>query len=893
MNLPGINNAHPDHIGQYQLISVLGRGGMGIVYLARDTRLDRQVAIKCLRTELFESHYIERFKREALLLAKLNHPNIVQIYDFIESPEQLALVMEYVDGDNLHKRLREQLVPMQQRLRWLTQITQGLAVAHDAGIIHRDLKAENILLNKRNDAKISDLGIAKSQDFNATLTDHVAGSYCSMSPEQAMGEPLDFKSDLFSLGILAYQLLCGAHPFGDTSNKLQVMQRIISHPPIPPQKHNPSLPVEICNLLGQLLSKNPENRPDNTGWVAAEFERLSLVSIDEHWGEDETQALTNNSVLADLPNKDRKLHNTGEHPTFDTRFTKLENPNSNKSSTVFLFFRKYWGVAVSAAATLLILATFVFWKLQPAPPKYIAVLQPHITSTDMQESQQELVKAAIYDAIQQSVIQTNRFYLVPIENLDQKDSLEALQKATAAEELITSDINCKIDACTLTITHLIKTPGTNRLQIKSRQTLDMLTDSYLQMAATVQSYLAQIFLIPVNSSQKELSEQDYKKLLNLQNSYHSSGERKTILQQLESLQSGIQQLPATQSLYRKIAIDLFFETGEISYINKAENFMSQEKTERSHLSTLLNIFYLKTARGDLISASEILHKIESNQPDDALKYQLYAEIAIEKHEYQSAINYYQKALKLKPAANTYYHLAIAYWYAGSPQESAQQLNKALALSPDYYDALSLSGTISLLDGDITSAINRLEKTYVIKPNDTYNLSNLGLAYLLHHQYEKALELFNKAQEIAPSYSATLLNKADAIDLLGNHTEAVHWYTQLIKLNSIHQEENPSEDQLKEIAQAYAHIGDFSSALDALKQLELKNSQSIETYYSAAIVHTLARNNTSAIFYAENAIKNGMSKVWFNLPWFESLCTSPKFIALIDPNKQDVCAASSN
>ena len=245
------------------------------MYLARDPRLERQVAIKCLRTELFENHYRERFKREALLLAKLNHPYIVQIYDFIESPDQLALVMEYVDGHNLQMHLREHIANFPQRLQWLTQITQGLAIAHDAGIIHRDLKTENILINKQGVAKISDLGIAKSQDFNATITDHVAGSYCSMSPEQAMGEAINFKSDLFSLGILAYQLLCGAHPFGDTGNKLQVMQRIISHPPIPPTQHNPDLPAEITNLLGQLLSKNPDNRPANTRAVAAAFAQLS------------------------------------------------------------------------------------------------------------------------------------------------------------------------------------------------------------------------------------------------------------------------------------------------------------------------------------------------------------------------------------------------------------------------------------------------------------------------------------------------------------------------------------------------------------------------------------------------------------------------------------------
>ncbi|RYY73368.1 MAG: serine/threonine-protein kinase [Gammaproteobacteria bacterium] len=291
------NNAELTQVGHYSIISRIGRGGMGLVYLARDSRLDRQVAIKCLRAELLENHYRERFKREALLLAKLNHPHIVQIYDYLETSDQLALVMEYVEGQNLQQHLREHIVPLTQRMQWLTQIAQGLAVAHDAGIIHRDLKPENILINKHKLAKITDLGIAKSQDFNATLTDHVTGSYGSMSPEQAMGEELDNRSDLFSFGILAYQLLCGVHPFGDTQNKLQLMQRIISHPPIPPTKTNPDLPSEVVELLGQLLSKNPDNRPANTHWVAAQCEKLyQLLLLNSGVEIDTTEVLSHGQI---------------------------------------------------------------------------------------------------------------------------------------------------------------------------------------------------------------------------------------------------------------------------------------------------------------------------------------------------------------------------------------------------------------------------------------------------------------------------------------------------------------------------------------------------------------------------------------------------------------------
>lgn len=357
-------------LGHYELLDCIGRGGMGLVYRARDTRLDRQVAIKCLRTELFEHHYVERFKREALLLAKLNHPNIVQIYDFIEAPDQLALVMELVEGQNLQLHLREHIAPFAQRMRWLTEIAQGLAVAHDADIIHRDLKAENILINQRKVAKITDLGIAKSQDYNATLTDHVAGSYCSMSPEQAMGEAIDFKSDLFSLGILAYQLLCGAHPFGDTNNKLQLMQRIISHPPTAPGKHNPNLPAEITDLLGQLLSKDPTKRPDNTHWVAAQFEALSHLQLENEFVSDETQALIPNGSAANQST----VKNTGiksavktqDHPTFETRFVAV---NATPKKTRWLSIKNYvTDNKISAGFGLfsvLILAAVAVWQLQP------------------------------------------------------------------------------------------------------------------------------------------------------------------------------------------------------------------------------------------------------------------------------------------------------------------------------------------------------------------------------------------------------------------------------------------------------------------------------------------------------------------------------------------------
>ena len=181
------SSEHPKTIENYRVHDVIGQGGMGVVYLAEDDRLQRQVAIKCINEHIADEVLTERLRHEAQLLAQLNHPNIVQVYDFIDNQDNLALVMEYVEGRTLRQYLRENLCDQKQKLLFLAQIADGLAAAHNAGIVHRDLKLDNILINRQGLLKLTDFGIAKSQDPNVTnLTQHdaVSGSYSAMSPEQ-------------------------------------------------------------------------------------------------------------------------------------------------------------------------------------------------------------------------------------------------------------------------------------------------------------------------------------------------------------------------------------------------------------------------------------------------------------------------------------------------------------------------------------------------------------------------------------------------------------------------------------------------------------------------------------------------------------------------------------
>lgn len=241
---------------------LLGAGGMGEVFLAHDPRLDRHVAIKRLISSKDATpERQERFRREAKIAARLNHPAVVQIYDVVEHEGSECIVMEFVEGTDLRTSLKGKPLAVRQFLRLALQIAHGMAAAHDVGIIHRDLKTENVLLTRSGHIKITDFGIAKMLGEETLTAEGVLIGTCrAMSPEQVLGKPLDRRSDMFSFGILAYEALTGVSPFV-SETQFVTMQRIAGdeHPPITEEIHD--IPPELAALIDQCLAKEPALRP--------------------------------------------------------------------------------------------------------------------------------------------------------------------------------------------------------------------------------------------------------------------------------------------------------------------------------------------------------------------------------------------------------------------------------------------------------------------------------------------------------------------------------------------------------------------------------------------------------------------------------------------------------
>ncbi|MGH2619076.1 MAG: serine/threonine-protein kinase PknK [Anaerolineales bacterium] len=258
---------------RYQLAEELGRGGMGAVFRGHDIMLDRDVAVKLLSESGLGTEGRERMLREAQAIAKLNHPNIVQVYDAGQLDGTPFIVMEMVEGESLHQRPPQDFPGMVQVAQ---QICAALAHAHENGIVHRDLKPENVIIEADGTTKLMDFGLARSVASRMTTEGEIVGTVFYLAPELALGQDFDGRADLYSLGVMLYELTAGELPFAK-GDPLTVISQHIHATVVPPRTKNPSIPPLLEQLILQLLSKDPAERPESAVAVRLLLEAPSLL----------------------------------------------------------------------------------------------------------------------------------------------------------------------------------------------------------------------------------------------------------------------------------------------------------------------------------------------------------------------------------------------------------------------------------------------------------------------------------------------------------------------------------------------------------------------------------------------------------------------------------------
>jgi len=249
--------------GRYRIIDELGRGTMGVVYKAHDPQIDRLVALKVLRPDRVTSKdFVARFLKEARAIGRLSHPHIVTIYDVGEDHGTIYIAMEYLQGEPFNVVVRSGRLSLVESLDIARQVAETLDYAHRQGIVHRDIKPSNIILADGNQVKLTDFGIARIEDASSafqTQAGEILGTPVYMSPEQVMGQTVDGRSDLFSLGVIFYEMISGSRPFGGNSIAA-IFRAITQDQPVPPEQKNPFIPKVLSEMVLKCLAKPPEQR---------------------------------------------------------------------------------------------------------------------------------------------------------------------------------------------------------------------------------------------------------------------------------------------------------------------------------------------------------------------------------------------------------------------------------------------------------------------------------------------------------------------------------------------------------------------------------------------------------------------------------------------------------
>ncbi|MCX2835021.1 serine/threonine-protein kinase [Microbulbifer thermotolerans] len=835
-----IAESEQEQLGRYQIERTLGAGGMGIVYLARDTRLQRQVAIKKLRKDATSASAGARIQSEAQLLAKLNHPNIVQLYDVLEEPAGIALVMEYIDGTSLKEWMREHSAPLRDKLSLLMQICKGLTAAHKLGIIHRDLKPDNILITIDGTAKISDFGIAKSQNEDAqniTREDHVAGTVEAMSPEQLKGQPLDTRSDLFSLGTIAYELLCGRKPFDQGENgALALAHRIVNEPHIPPGHAWPGIPEPVAALLDRLLHKDPQQRPQSAQQV---YEALDFLYQHQT---DDTDTREFSATVTQL----------------------LRKPPSRRRRVLRALTGATGFVAMGIAG-------YFGWEYATRlDPQYIAVLPVEINGEVRgEENAKELTAAMVRQAMMNAASRLKASALVsftPKEGQDFDAQLQALRDKGVTDALL-ARLECARVRCEIELQRIGPADG----QIKQQASFVLLTDKKQESSYRVSNTATYLFspnYIRHASTPELMGDEDYEVYLDI----IARSEKRLISESdLKLLDNLLLRYPKNENLYRayiKAVTSLYVSTNKSELIAMGVEALSKAKSQGIGERTILELeLWLRTYDTNREAFDALLPQLLALDFPPAEIIAKYAKSLYIQGKYDSGIRYANKAAEINPSKSNLYLLALNYFGNGDYPNSKKILERIIQKYPEHWSSYGLLGAILIEMGEYPQALSAISKI----PQESlswHDHSNLGVANLLQKNYEAALVNYKNALEIAPDNLTTLANIAEIYTITNNKELQKNQYEKILQLT-----EGSSNIEAKIYrALSIAYLGNISDAITLIYKLNREYPEDTNVKYVSAQIYLLAREYRSASVYIDQLLDQGMSADWFSLPTFAQLCT---------------------
>lgn len=858
----------PRKVEHYRLRAPLGAGGMGVVWEAWDEKLERRVALKQLRHNV-DARQRARFRREAKTAARLSHPAIVQIFDLVHGLDEDWIVMEHVEGRTLAALLREGPLPLDRVLRLAREIAEGLAEAHDKGIIHRDLKVENIIVTPGGHAKIMDFGLARpywglDDGEKLSRSGEIVGTHRVMSPEQVRGLPLGPRSDLFSLGILLYETVTGVSPFR-ADNWLVTADRVCNLLQQPAVERNPAVPRALSQLIDALLEKDSDLRPSDARVVVAHLEAIARQRVDSA------------TPVPDGPY---------DEPTFDSG----ESTPRPTTTAARRRGRRRWPWLV--LPLLIVLAVVLALLLRPgaavAPTLVVAVAPPRVDA-DAERDAVALTAEGVRAALLRALVALEGVAPVTADETTTGSgpatgTPQALAQALAADQVLSSRLECATEVCRIVLEGSRAADG-QLLWIEPFEVpiddLPLLTTA----AATALQRMYPDHRPRAGVSALAVAHEDYARYLRVEHAFRSRAEGtdlETMLGELAAIRSSSPRFLEAYLLEARLASLQHHDTRDPADLERAHDRLRLAAALAPDDPRVADTrFSVAIGAQELDAAAAALATLERLTPGDTRVLARRALLLEQRGEGDQALALLRRAARQRPSWLNLLELANLEYRQGEIDAARRTLDGLHDRFPEDQEGLSLLAQIELLAGSPERA-EALYQDLVAEAPRFGDLTNLGTAQLLLARYEEAEASFRRAAALAPNNPALLLNHADAVLLMGNEEEARDLYQRTVGLIADDPASTTSWQWQSIRAQALAHLGadrDAAAAIHAAQQLSPDNPQ---VAYEAALVYAVIGDEASAQVSAERALEGGVEARWFRFPWFDALRRHPALAARLTP-----------
>lgn len=834
----------PERIGPYRIEGVLGAGGMGTVYAAYDERLERGVAIKTIRhgSDITPERR-ERLWREARATAALEHPAIARVYDVLGEGDDLHIVMEKVAGTSLADRLAEGPLAVATTIEIVRQIAAGLAAAHRKGIVHRDLKAANVMCTPEGGVKILDFGLAKRLDApptDAPLTQEgtVLGTCHAMSPEQAMGRLIDPRSDLFALGSLLYQMLAGQHPFAVPS-PMATLHRIVQHRPPRLDLIRPEVPRVVADLVERLLEKEPERRPASAADVA---DRLASFG---------------------LPTTTRQA---------DELTTETRDRPPRRS--------RRWPAALLGAAAVAVVAIGIVIALRLAAPARRTVAVPACALPPAAAADVVLAGRAVREALLGTIADLAGLSAPDPQTVDGANGdAVAIARAAAADEVLYSDVASTDDGYQVTLRLIDGARGTLTW---TGGTVDVATHDLQLLADAVAARLRTAYPGRAQTGTRFPSTAepgDYAAYLRIESELLNPPpgvDEAMLVDELAAIRTRSPRLLEASLLETTTSVYLYRVTGNASWLVRADQVAEQARRlapqDPRPLAAAANV---ALAAREPAEARRYLAELQRVHPGDLSHLDLAARIEEIEGNSERASELYRELIRVNPSWWNLRNAALLARRSGDIGKARSLLTDALERAPTNRYVLSTLAEIELLHGDPKRAAD-LYRALLERSSSSIFQGNLGVSLMLAGRFDQAREVLEQALRRERDDPTTLLNLADCLALTGHVDQAEVHYRHARELVA----ERPTDDveALSVSGQVDAHLGDRLAAARSARQLLVVAPDDPQVQFEVALIYAIIGELASAEVNAMAALEAGVNPRWFELPWFDDLRRQPSIAA---------------